>query len=356
MNEIPVIIPSYEPDDRLINLLRDFEKQSISPVIVVNDGSGAEYGGLFSEVKMIVARIGGTVIEYPDNHGKGYALKTAFNYVLNNYPDVIGVVTADSDGQHTIECIRKVESAFINNPEALVLGVREFEGEDIPWKSQFGNKLTIKTLALVSGLHISDTQTGLRGIPIDFMKTLINVSYDRFEFETQMLLDSVNKCPIVEVPIRTIYESKENHQTHFNPVKDSIRIYSIFAKRFLKYMFSSFSSCLIDLVIFSIFCYLFKGTYAYVAKATVLARIISATYNYGMNYKIVFNSDENVGKAAFKYFLLAIIQMSVSAELVSLFVWLIPKAPELLWKIIVDTTLFFISYFVQKRFVFTRRK
>lgn len=355
MNQVPIIIPAYEPDDRLISLLEDLARHHISPVIVVNDGSGPKYNRIFQKAKVLVDKTGGTVIEYPANHGKGYALKKAFGYVLAHYANAIGVVTADCDGQHCISCIHEVQKALVNNPNALILGVRQFDGEDIPLKSRLGNQLTVKVLYFVTGLQVSDTQTGLRGIPCDFMEALLHVCYDRFEFETQMLLDSIHCRPIVEVPIKTIYDSKKNHQTHFNPFKDSLRIYLVLGRRFVKYALTALSSSLIDLILFTIFCYLFKGSYAYVAKATVLARIISAIYNYGMNYKVVFHSNANPGKAAVKYFLLALLQMSASAGVVSLLVWMWPRISELWIKAVTDTLLFFFSYYIQKSFVFTKK-
>lgn len=354
---IPIIIPAYEPDDRLIVLLRNLTIQKMGPIILVDDGSGDEYHNIFDISEEIIKQNDGVLLTHDVNLGKGKALKTAFSYILNNYPNAVGCVTADSDGQHTDKCISSVIQVLQNSRNSLVLGVRNFDGEDIPWKSEFGNKLTMKALGYIADIHVSDTQTGLRGIPRSFMNELLTVPGDRFEFEMQMLLESVGRYPIIEVPIKTIYDSKENHQTHFNPIVDSIKIYRILGKKFFKYIFSSFSSSLIDLVLFSVFCIFLKNrSEAYVAISTVLARIISATYNYIINYKVVFKSKENVGKAAIKYAALAIIQMSLSALLVTGGVTLLIVVPEVIVKIIVDTILFFISYSIQQKYVFQRKK
>lgn len=350
---IPVIIPAYEPDSNLPILLGILAENNIGPVIVVDDGSGDKYAAIFEKAKALVAGNGGTVLVHEVNKGKGRALKTAFQYILENYQDVIGAVTADSDGQHTVDCIRKVMEALEAKPGELILGVRDFSGDDIPWKSRFGNNLTEKVFAYVAGVHVSDTQTGLRGIPREFMRDLLEVAGERFEFETQMLLESVNRYPISEVEIETIYDSVEDHQTHFDPVADSIKIYRILGKKFLKYIFASFSSSILDLALFSVFCFFLEGRYvSYVAVATVLARIISAVYNYTINYKVVFKSKENVGKASAKYFLLALVQMGLSAALVSGAVMLLPFVPKVVVKGIVDTFLFFVSYHIQQKFVF----
>ena len=166
---VPIIIPSYEPDDRLISLLLKLDELNMGPVILVNDGSGKQYDEIFFEAENIIKRQAGVCLIHEVNRGKGRALKTAFKYVLDNFGSLCGVVTADSDGQHTPECIQKVKEKLLKNPNNLVLGVRNFSGEDIPWKSRFGNTLTEKVFAYVAGAHVSDTQTGLRGIPKQFM-------------------------------------------------------------------------------------------------------------------------------------------------------------------------------------------
>ena len=256
---VPIVIPSYEPDERLITLLNDFVKEDMAPVIIVNDGSGTEYDEIFARAEKLIEGNGGKLISYRPNKGKGRALKTAFSYIAENMPDALGCVTADSDGQHTPGCIASIMDAFRKEPENLILGVRTFDGEDIPWKSRFGNNLTIKVFSYVSGTKVSDTQTGLRGLPFDFMKDMIDCKGERFEYETQMLLECAGRIKITEVPIKTVYDSKENHQTHFDPFKDSIRIYRILGKKFIKYIFASLTSFVIDIILFTVFNRLFKG-------------------------------------------------------------------------------------------------
>lgn len=353
MNTIPVVIPAYEPDEKLIYLINSLIEAKISPIIVVNDGSSALYDEVFEKVKVALGQCG-RVLVHKTNQGKGSALKTAFKYVLENYPNALGIVTADSDGQHTISSILKIRSELNENPNSLVLGVRNFTEKGIPWKSRFGNTLTKKIFSYVVGVHISDTQTGLRGIPKNFMKELLLVPGKRFEFETQMLMETNGKYPIREVSIETIYESQENHQTHFRPITDSIKIYRTFGRKFLRFIFSSLSSCVLDLILFSIFCYGLKKGFPeiYVAVSTVFARVISASYNYMLNYKMVFKSQEKMGKSALKYVILAAIQMSLSALFVTIGVILIPVVLEVWVKAVIDTALFFVSYRVQQKHVF----
>ncbi len=348
---VPIIIPSLEPDERLPALVAELKKSELSPIVIVDDGSGEGYRAVFDELE----GQGCTVLRHEVNRGKGRALKTAFAYLIDAYPDMIGCVTADSDGQHSPECIAKCKDALQKHTNSLVLGVRDFSGEDVPTKSRYGNNLTKWICKHLCGVNVSDTQTGLRAIPTEFMKELLELEGERFEFETRMLLAAKGKFPIFEVPIKTIYDSKENHTTHFNPVKDSIRIYKIFFGEIGKFLLSSLSSCVIDLVLFWLFTLVFAElSIYYAAIATVLARVISATYNYLVNYILVFRSNASHKKSTLRYVLLAIVQMSLSAAAVTCLTFILPMIPDLAVKIPVDTVLFFASYLIQKKFVYSK--
>lgn len=350
---IPVVIPAYEPDDNLTRFCRDLHKSGFKNIIVVNDGSSTDYDALFHEAAEVE---GCTVLRHAVNQGKGRALKTAFNYILNQFSDWggVGCITADSDGQHKTEDVLKCARLFHENADRLIMGSRKFDSEYIPWKSKLGNELTKKVCSYLCGIKLSDTQTGLRGIPCEFMKELMNVPGERFEFETNMLIRSRDKFEIIEIPIQTVYESKKNHKTHFDPIWDSIRIYRIFGIMFLKYIISSLSSSVLDLLLFSAFCGLLHpwNELYYVTAATIAARVISATYNYLVNYKFVFNSNKNMGISIMKYCMLAVCIMLSSALLVTFGVRLFTDSSEVFIKLIVDTILFFVSYKVQQVFVY----
>ena len=356
MGNIAIVIPSFEPDERLISLVNDLVKQEIGHIYIVNDGSGEQYNIVFDRLACTVKSSGGDILRHNVNRGKGRALKTAFQYILDNDESVQWVITADSDGQHSYDCIQRLIEASLKNSQCLILGIRSFDKDDIPWKSRFGNNLTEIVFRYVTGVHIKDTQTGLRAIPRSYLHELLSIKGERFEFEMRMLINAVDRMRVLEVPIQTIYDSKENHQTHFNPIKDSIRIYRILLERFAKFFLSSVSACLLDLAIFGVMCYFLKQKQPilYVAYSTFIARVISAIFNFLNNYKFVFNSDENFGMAAIKYFLLAIIQMSCSALLVTGLIRIWPKGIEVIYKMGVDTVLFFISYAIQQRLVYKK--
>lgn len=350
MKEVILIIPSYEPNEDFISLCEELWENDIE-TIIVDDGSDIEqYGWVFSEIER---KCGFTVIRHAVNLGKGRALKNAFNFCLLNYPDIIGVITADSDGQHKISDICRCMDALKSTPDELILGCRDFSDENIPWKSKFGNELTKKICNYLCGIKLTDTQTGLRGIPKKFMELLLRTEGERFEYETNMLIVAKkSNVKIREIPIETIYESKENHKTHFNPIADSIKIYKIFAKLFLKYIISSFSSFVLDLCVFTIGVKLLSNCHVYILIATIIARIISGAYNYLINYKFVFSSDKKTISSLSRYVILAIIQMLSSAILVTGVKIVFPMISETVIKIFIDTMLFFVSYKIQQKYVY----
>lgn len=351
--QIPVIIPAYEPGENLIPFIDSLSEKGIQRIVVVDDGSGKAYESIFDEISR---RENCMVLRHAVNLGKGRALKTAFNECMNRFPEAPGVVTADSDGQHTPEGILSCMQELSGHPDALVLGCRDFDASNVPARSSFGNKCTRRVFRYLLGISITDTQTGLRGIPRSFMEILMNVKGERFEFETNMLIETKERqIPIREVPIDTIY-IEQNQTSHFHPIRDSLRIYLVFTK----FVFSSLSSSVVDLLLFGMFCNMLKGGGAlfgasYIVQATVMARVLSAAYNFLINYKVVFRSRENMALTAAKYFLLAICQMGCSAFLVDL-LYRATGGVEVLVKIPVDVLLFFLSFAIQREFVYRSRR
>lgn len=350
--KIPLIIPAYEPDERLVTLVQQLSEFYPDNIIVVNDGSGQQYDIYYNEVQQCRC----IVLKHHKNLGKGRALKNAFNYCLNHFPDMAGCITVDSDGQHCLKDILRIREALIQNPEKLILGARDFSGNNIPLKSKIGNRLTIKVCKFLCGMELRDTQTGLRGIPKSFMAELLDTKGERFEFEMQMLLESQNRYPIYEITIETLYDSVESHQTHFDPIRDSIRIYSILGASFLRFVISALSSSILDLLLFSILCTFLKSKIgiSYIAVATVGARILSSIYNFLINHRLVFKSSEKYNRTILKYFTLAICQMAASALFVTIFCMVLKGINEFLVKVIVDTILFFISYQIQHNIIFKK--
>lgn len=351
VTDITIIIPSLNPDEKLIGTIDGIIKKGFKKIVVVNDGSGEQYKQPFEYAK----KQGCTVLVHEVNKGKGRALKTAFEHCLTD-SECIGVITVDGDGQHAPNDIYKCgEAMLLHNNQEVILGCRDFSEENVPFKSRYGNCITRFAFLALCGIKISDTQTGLRAIPAEFLQAMLEYKGERFEYETNMLLEMKTQgIPFSEVKIETIYLD-ENASTHFHPFRDSFKIYKII----FKYSISSGASAIIDLLLFYIALYVleFMGiSQQTVLIATVVARIVSSLFNYFVNQKIVFQSASK--HSFFKYYALCIIQMMASAILVSTISSLLAvgKTGKLVVKLFVDTCLFFASFGIQREWVFKRTK
>ena len=352
MDDLALIIPTLEPNTTFIKVVCNYKKY-FNKIIVVDDGSGEEYREIFKEI----SDMGVVVLTHALNYGKGRALKTAFNYILNNYKDIVGVITVDSDGQHLVKDALKCSDALINSENKLVLGSRNFDEDNVPLKSRVGNKLTRSLFKILCGISISDTQTGLRAIAINDIKTFLYTKGERFEYETNMLLDAKKyNIKFEEVPIETVYLN-ENKGTHFNPLRDSVEIYKVF----IKYLFVSLSSFLVDILFFMLFLNIlslfsdFSFIMYKIIVSTVCARIVSSLYNYLLNRKFVFEKHDSKS-FIIKYYILVIIQMGISSLSVALLSQVFSSKIIVLLKIIVDILIFIANYYIQREWVFNDKK
>lgn len=344
-----VLIPSLAPDEKLLQTVREIKQAGFERILLVNDGSTEEYDVFFSAAE----ELGATVLRHAVNFGKGRALKTGFNYILNEWKECTGVITVDSDGQHRPSDIVKCMEALEKNESALIMGCRDFKKRDIPFRSRFGNRLTSLIMKLFIGVALSDTQTGLRAFSTSRMKKYLAVTGERFEYETNVLLCSKEEnIPIVEVPIETIY-LEENKSSHFRPLIDSVKIYALF----FRYLFASLSSFVLDILLFSYGVFVLRELcpVSYVVISTIGARVISSVYNFCINRKQVFKSKDTVGKTAVKYYFLASVQMLLSAVVVWGLCLLLP-IHEAIIKTVTDSILFLMSFWVQREWVFRSKK
>lgn len=349
--DVTVILPSLNPDEKLINTVKSLLERGFEDIIVINDGSDAAHLTPFATLSSYKEC---TILVHDVNHGKGRALKTGMQYMLDNRPASPGVVTIDGDGQHHADDILACAQAMLDRENEVILGVRDFSEPDVPFKSRFGNNLTKSVFRLFCGIRISDTQTGLRAIPKQYIKAMTEFDGERFEYETNMLLEMKEKSiPFSEVKIQTIYLD-ENASTHFHPVRDSFKIYKVI----LKFGISSIVSSVLELLVFTLVNLLLDLVVPGIKMeisilvSSFVSRVVSALCNYKMNRALVFNSGN---KSSFnRYVMLCIAQLLVSAALVSLLSYLFTAETfgQTLLKALVDTALFFISYRIQKNWVF----
>ena len=366
-----VLIPSLEPDEKLTAYAGLLRQAGYGLVLVVDDGSPEKYQPIFKEID---SWPGCKVLHHEVNRGKGAALKTGFRYVLE-HTSLDGVITADSDGQHTVPDTLRLTELLDRDEKNLLLGSRDFSrrSKQVPPKSRFGNRLTSAVFALFYGRWLPDTQTGLRGLSRSFLKEQLDIGGDRFEYEmNQLIYCATQKLPMTVIPIETVYMN-ENQGTHFHPIRDSWRIYKLIFGSFFRFMGASLLCTAVDLLLFTLlsiwplpsligadtrwYDVLGAELVAVTVLATWIARVLSATLNYRLNRSLVFRMKDSKG-SALRYVLVAVLVMLVSSRVVGgLSALLKLQAGSVLVTLIkagVDTVLYFINYRIQKNWVFAR--
>ncbi len=336
---LAVIIPAYCPSTSLVGLVRTLSARPFAAIVVVDDGSGAAYREIFDQVAAFPKV---RLLRHAVNLGKGAALKAAFNYALCQFPALIGVVTADADGQHHPEDIESVAASLEAHPDTLVLGSRAFSG-DVPLRSRIGNVATRGIVHMLLGRRISDTQTGLRGIPAGLLPHLLRIEARGYEFELEMLIAAHRLAiPLLEEPIRTIYESG-NASSHFNPVIDSMKIYFVL----LRFGTVAFLTAALDNLVYI----LVYHRLGHVLPSQVLGRLVSVCFNYTAVRRSVFVSHAQHKAALPKYLLLVLASGSASYAGIE-FLSSRFGVSAVSAKLGMETALFFLNFAVQRLFIF----
>lgn len=332
-------------------------KSSISAsVIVINDGSGKNSSHVFTKLS---EKHGCTVLHHCVNRGKGRALKTGFCYVKNHCGNNCSIVTVDCDGQHRVEDVIKVLGALRENPGAFVLGERNFFSQGVPFRSRFGNNAVSLMFWITGGKWLRDTQTGLRAFDRSLLNLMIETPGERFDYEMQALVVCAKeRIKLCTVDIATIYENG-NKGSHFRPIRDSISVMKTLLSNLLFFGVSSLFCASIDIFLFWMLTNVmpdnnFFPGFQKIAAATAVSRLVSAGTNFLINRNVIFRSSEWVS-SLIRYIILCVAVAAASAFFVTVISGSLSFSPTVT-KIVIDTALFFLSYLLQKFWVFRKEK
>lgn len=341
---LPVaLIPAYKPTPGLLGIVRELgESGTFHAIVCVDDGSGMEYRHLFDALE----GMGVTVLRHATNLGKGNALKTGINHIAVNHPEAVGAVTLDADGQHLAKDCIAVAKALQAGGRELVLGVRAFDGESVPFRSRFGNTVTRSVARFLAGVDITDTQTGLRGIPSFLFTSLLRLKSGGYDFELDMLMTVCEqKIPLRQLPIETVYIAN-NATSSFNPFWDSIKIYMVF----LRFNISALLTFAIDYLVFGAFFALSSS----VGLSIVFARLCAGAFNYTVNREIVFRSTQRHSVTLLLYALTVLLMGSIAY--VSIKALAASGTNVYAAKIFIECVLFLFSFIIQRELIFTKQK
>lgn len=218
-NEVCAVIPTYQNAKTLLKVVADVHRV-VDTVFVVDDGSNDGTAALLD--KATGSERPEKVLTHPKNCGKGAALKTGLTYARQQ--GFRYAVTMDADGQHRADDIPALLKAVEEEPDALAIGSRGLQHENMPAKSTFANRFSNFWFALQTLQRLPDTQSGLRVYPLRRLHGLRWMSA-RYEAELTLLVFSAwAGVKLLPVPVSVYYPPRDQRVTHFRPGRDFTRI------------------------------------------------------------------------------------------------------------------------------------
>ncbi len=218
-NEVCAVIPTYQNAKTLLKIVADVHRV-VDTVFVVDDGSNDGTAALLD--KATGNERPEKVLTHPKNCGKGAALKTGLTYARQQ--GFRYAVTVDADGQHRADDIPALLKAVEEEPDALAIGSRGLQHENMPAKSTFANRFSNFWFALQTLQRLPDTQSGLRIYPLRRLHGLRWMSA-RYEAELTLLVFSAwAGVKLLPVPVSVYYPPRDQRVTHFRPGRDFTRI------------------------------------------------------------------------------------------------------------------------------------
>lgn len=360
MLKTTVVIPSYNPDVKLSMFVDELIMSGFSDIIIVDDGSDFGIRNVETAFEYVKEKAECTILHHPSNLGKGMALKTGFKFCMHNRSKDTIVVTMDDDGEYSVADVNAcLEDYEENHMEAspVLIASRDLKAGTYSTKRLIVNKIAGIAMTYLCGVDVKDVQTGLRLIPIKYMKKLLKVDGERFDYEINMLVElKYNNIATVEHII-----SKEKETTiryaNYNPIWDICRLIAVM----LKYAASSLAATVLDVGVFYLIILCMDDALLDIDKsagmfmATVVARVVSSTFNCVVNKRTVFKSDEPMKWVIIKFYIFSILRAFVSYAMIlgaSYLLGTYADTATVVVKLIVDLILFFAGYGIQKKFIF----
>ena len=350
-----IVIPALNPPSSFVSYAEALRREGFSRIVVVNDGSRTDKLPVFFKLK----RLGVTVVDHPHNRGQGAALRTGFHYYLDHFQGQSdGAIALNADRQIPPSDVVRIASSLHNEQAmgsfALVVGTRNLEGKNVTdYDYNMGGVMKL-LYHMLMGVRLNDPLSGVFGIPDLRVRQCLEIGSDGYAYATSMTM-SFEKIGFLQVPV-SYANYEEGVEPAFRKIPDTIRIlYTIF-KKFIVYSITSVGASILDVIMFGIFHSItFRGNPMAIIYSTICARVISASVNYLLTKHFVFHfksdSAQETTKSAGAFFVLTAMQCICSALIVSAMKMLLGGSAVGI-KVIVDTTLFFVSYKIQHKYIF----
>jgi glycosyltransferase involved in cell wall biosynthesis len=220
MKKILVIIPAFNAEKTISSLI-----DQISPfipgkdILLIDDGST-------DKTYQLARESGANCLQHIKNKGKGEALKTGFEYAVEQ--GYSGVITLDADLQHDPKFIPEFIRVAQKGTSDILVGTRHIELKTMPFSRWLTNNVTPIIVSILGDTKVRDSQSGYRYISTEVLRSF-KLSTKKYEFESEILIKAGRKgFKIAPLPISTIYHGSKSF---INPLVDT--------GRFIKLMWKS---------------------------------------------------------------------------------------------------------------------
>ncbi len=218
LKDLMLAIPAYNAGGTLGKVLNGavqyFEPKQI---IVINDGSSDNTAAVAQQFETIL-------LCHETNRGKGAALRTVFQYVLEK-TSARGIISLDADGQHLPEELLKFVHAFAQTGAELIIGARSFDPRLMPWARVISNRISSRLLSWKTGQPVKDSQSGYRLYSRRLLEK-VQLKTSGYDTESEIIIQAGKlRMKIEFVPIMTVYNGEISHIRGMRDVGRFIRLY-----------------------------------------------------------------------------------------------------------------------------------
>ena len=215
--KVCVVVPTYNNAATIVDVVRRIAVYT-EHIIVVNDGCTDDTRQRLAALTDVAFE----VVDFEANKGKGKALLEGFKHAIKQGFEY--AITIDSDGQHFPEDIPQFIAAMEEHPEAVIVGARNLQQENMPGGNTFANRFSNFWFAVQTGVRLPDTQTGYRLYPLRRLSG-VHLITSRYEAELELLVFAAwAGTELIPVPVNVYYPPAEERVSHFRPFVDFARI------------------------------------------------------------------------------------------------------------------------------------
>ena len=225
---ISIVIPVYNEENTIKDILNRIPNHFPTEIIVVNDGSTDNSVQRIREIKNKNILL----VNHNKNVGYGAAILTGIKYANGDI-----IVTMDSDGQHCPEEIPNIIKPLLNDSVDITIGSR-YLGKchfKIPFHIKLAEIVIKSCLWLLFGQVIHNNQNGFRAFKRKCLKIFDKLIYFGMGFTTEILFCSAfHGFKIKEIPITA--NSRKHGDSYVKKIKTmksilSLMLYYFFQKK-----------------------------------------------------------------------------------------------------------------------------